>query len=184
MIDYTKIKVTKLDAARRQLRTAIRLWFNGGDPVSIHALAFAAYEVIHVVSKKRKPNRRDLLFDALIVKDEHRREFNIMLKMHGNFFKHAKNDWNAEIEFAPALSILFLMGAAAGIRLMGERQSVEESALVFWFFIHAPEWLTPDFRKRLEDSIPVKDIAQIRAVTKPNFLKAFALANKNIRDLN
>jgi hypothetical protein len=41
----TKIVVTKLDAARRQLRTAIHLWFNDGDPVSIHALAFAAYEL-------------------------------------------------------------------------------------------------------------------------------------------
>ena len=32
------IVVTKLDAARRQLRTAIRLWFQEADPVSIHTL--------------------------------------------------------------------------------------------------------------------------------------------------
>ena len=39
MTDNAKITVTKLDAARRQLRTAIRLWFEEGDPVSIHTLA-------------------------------------------------------------------------------------------------------------------------------------------------
>jgi len=30
------LKLTKLDAARRQLQTAIILWFTNGDSVSIH----------------------------------------------------------------------------------------------------------------------------------------------------
>jgi hypothetical protein len=65
------LRIGKLDAARRQLETAIILWFTDGDPVAIHTLAFAAYEIIHVVSKKRDPNRRDLLFDPLVIKDEY-----------------------------------------------------------------------------------------------------------------
>ena len=69
MTDRTKITVTKLDAARRQLRTAIRLWFNDGDLVAIHTLAFAAYEIIHVVSKKR--NR---------IKNEYRSAWNKKIK--------------------------------------------------------------------------------------------------------
>jgi hypothetical protein len=47
------LRLTKLDVARRQLQTAITLWFTDGDPVSIHTLAFAAYEIIHVISKKQ-----------------------------------------------------------------------------------------------------------------------------------
>ena len=39
--DLQKLHVTKLDAARRQLETAITLWFHDGDPVSIHTLAAA-----------------------------------------------------------------------------------------------------------------------------------------------
>jgi hypothetical protein len=31
-----EFKVSKLDAAKRQLETAIRLYFSDGDPVSIH----------------------------------------------------------------------------------------------------------------------------------------------------
>jgi hypothetical protein len=67
-----KIIVSKLDAARRQLQTAIQLWFEERDPVAIHALAYAAYEIIHAISKRRNPNRRDLLFDSDLVKDEYR----------------------------------------------------------------------------------------------------------------
>jgi len=32
-----KLKINKLDAARRRLATAIELWFIGGDPISTQA---------------------------------------------------------------------------------------------------------------------------------------------------
>src|SRR5438045_2665233 len=88
------IRISKLDAARRQLQTAISLWFNDGDPVAIHTLAAAAYEIIHAVSATRDPNRRDLLFDSLVVKDEYRREANAWFRGPANFFKHADRDPN------------------------------------------------------------------------------------------
>jgi hypothetical protein len=47
--------------------TAIALWFTNGDPISIHALAATAYQIIHTVTKKRTPNRRTFLFDCAIV---------------------------------------------------------------------------------------------------------------------
>jgi hypothetical protein len=67
------IRLGKVDVARRQLQTPITLWFTEGDPVSVHTLVFAAYEVFHFVSKSRNPNRRDLLFDTR-VKHEYRKE--------------------------------------------------------------------------------------------------------------
>jgi hypothetical protein len=63
------LTVSKLEAARRQLSTAINLWSVNGDAVSIHTLAHASYEIIHAVSKNRNPYRRDLLFDSLVVED-------------------------------------------------------------------------------------------------------------------
>ena len=65
MTTYETIRISKLEAARRQLRTAITLWFTGGDPVAIHSLAFAAYEILHAISEKRDPNRIDLIFDSV-----------------------------------------------------------------------------------------------------------------------
>ncbi len=125
----TAIKVDKLDAATRQLRTAITLWFNEGDPVSIHALAFAAYEVIHAVSKKRNPYRRDLLFNSLVIKDEYRSQVNIYLKKYAYFFKHADRNPDAEIEFNPELSETFILYAICGRELCGEPSSEENQTI-------------------------------------------------------
>lgn len=41
--------VTKIDAAKRQLITAIRLFFDGGDGVSVYSLASNVWEVIDVL---------------------------------------------------------------------------------------------------------------------------------------
>jgi hypothetical protein len=173
MDDRAKITVTKLDAAKQQLRTAIRLWFAEGDPVSIHTLAFAAYEIAHVVSKKRNPARRDLIFDSLRIKDEHRAEWNKTIKRQADFFKHANRDPEGSIEFPLLTSVFFMMGAAAGLRLAGERDSHEELALALWIFIHKPRWMTAAARKLFENRISVEHVAQMKAVPKPLFLKAF-----------
>jgi len=91
LVDATPvIKVTKLDAARRQLRTAIELWFAGGDPVSIHALAYAAHEIIHRLFRQK--GLSDLFFDSSLIKPEYSKEFSLVIKDSANFFKHAKRD--------------------------------------------------------------------------------------------
>jgi hypothetical protein len=65
------LALTKVDVARRQLQTAITLWFTNGDPVSVHTLAAAAHEIIHTVTKKRTPNRRPVV-DSRSFTDEGR----------------------------------------------------------------------------------------------------------------
>src|SRR5579872_5321845 len=119
MTESNRMVVTKIDAAQRQLITAITLWFNSGDEVSVHALAFAAYEVMHVLSKRRDKYRRDLLFDSVLIKDEYRSEFNKGLKKVASFFKHANHEDETEIEFDPELSEMFIMYAIAGRELCG-----------------------------------------------------------------
>jgi hypothetical protein len=50
------IRVTKQDAAKRQLETAIGLWFSEGDEVSTHTLATSALKVLHDVGGKQEKN--------------------------------------------------------------------------------------------------------------------------------
>ena len=47
-----KLTIPKLDAAKRQLETAIRLYFSSADPVAVHTLTAAAYNVIRDVTAK------------------------------------------------------------------------------------------------------------------------------------
>jgi hypothetical protein len=76
--------ITKLDAARRQLATAIELWFTDGDTVSIHTLAVAAHQLIHDINRKKKGP--PLFLDAEFIKPEHKKEFLGILKKGREFF--------------------------------------------------------------------------------------------------
>ena len=99
MSDPDVLTVTKPDAARRQLRTAIELWFNDGDPVSIHVLAFSAYEIIHTLSRRK--GAKNLLYDSSLTKEGARKQVNVALKMAAGFFKHAQKDPDNSLEFSP-----------------------------------------------------------------------------------
>lgn len=129
------IRVSKLEAAHRQLRTAITLWFTDGDPVSVHALVFAAYEVLHTISKKRNPSRRDLLWDSYLVKEEYRSEFNKRIKQHAYFFKHADRDPEGAIDFNTETNEWYMIFAVVARQLCGEMQSQEESTFLWWLQI-------------------------------------------------
>jgi hypothetical protein len=178
MSDSTPIRIGKLDAARKQLQTSIKLWFEDGDPVSTHALAFAAYEVIHAISKKRDPNRRDLLFDSDLIKDEYRGLYCQKLKSHAYFFKHADRDGDSVIDFYPVLSDLFILFAVLGLELCGERKGSEESALMWWLYINRPDLLTEKGRKMVTDNLKVEDIKWLRTRPKSEFLHAFREARR------
>jgi hypothetical protein len=174
------IKISKLDAARRQLQTAIRLWFHNGDPVSIHTLAFAAYEIIHVVAKSRDKNI-DLLFDSLNIKDEYRRDFNVLIKRDANFFKHAKKekDLNAILEFRPVLTTLFLVYGVLGVGHAGEAPNEAEAIFLMWLHIHKPNWLTDRGRKFVQDNIGSEHLDDFRSMPKAEFFEFFVEARKS-----
>lgn len=168
-----KITVGKLEAARRQLKTAIELWFNEGDPVSTHTLAFAAYEVIHVISKKRN-RKTPLIFDSAIVKDEDRGEWNKTMKKEASFFKHANNDADATIDFLLSSPPLFILFAVMGIQLAGETLNDAETAFFYWLCFHEPELLTDEGRKLFQDGVDPQHLANVRNLGKREFFQIFS----------
>jgi hypothetical protein len=153
------------------------LWFNGGDVVSIHTLACAAYEIFHAVSKKRDPFRRDLLFDSDLVKDEYRREFINHIKKHANFFKHGDRDSEEIIDFNPLVSEGFMLFAILGRALCGESQSDEESAFLWWRIFNRPDTLTEKGIK-LTEQISPESLNDVRSVPKNMFFEAFRIARR------
>jgi len=94
------VRVTKLEAARRQLETAIDLYFRDGDPVSIHTLCCSAYDVIHVLNKKRNDplDLNDMMLkdlDRLLGSNALKKVFHDYLNAAQNFFKHGNSDANS-----------------------------------------------------------------------------------------
>ena len=94
---WKSITATKLEAAERQLRQAIELFFEARDPVSTHTLVAAASGVLGGLASKRGIERP--VRDRDLVRDDRRAEFVRILNQAQNFFKHADNDPDATLEF-------------------------------------------------------------------------------------
>lgn len=164
-----EITVTKLEAARRQLKTAIELWFADGDPVSVHTLAHASHEVLHRIYRNR--GLKDLLFDSTLIKDEHRAEFSISIKESANFFKHAKNEGETDISiFRTQRNDLYLLMSVIAIDRMKETRSDVEAAFIFWHFLHAPKWFPEDVA---QNNIPIDRLAELKKLSRRDLLQAF-----------
>lgn len=96
--------VSKQDAIRRQLDTAIWLWFHDDDAVSIHTLSCSALKVAEDVSKNF--GKRAMLFEYLpaeLKKDS--------IAAQG-FFKHAKDDPHDVLTFNPGVTPYHIYDAA------------------------------------------------------------------------
>ena len=81
--------ITSREAALNQLATAIRLYFEDRDPVSVHTLISAAGELLDQMVGSNSP-RNELLTKADVV--GRRREISDKLNAPRNFFKHGSND--------------------------------------------------------------------------------------------
>jgi hypothetical protein len=181
-LNMDKLKVSKIDAARRQLDCAIELWFLEKDDVSIHTLAAASYQIIHDISQKRKIGR-DLLYDTDIIKDEYRADFVRLVKQPQNFFKHADKDPDpdGQIEFMPFSSFMFMLVSLTGLKALGYPDSENVHILTTWISIYEPRYLTADYRKVFENHIPVKDRRAMEGHTKQEFFHVAVQARANLR---
>lgn len=93
-------QVTKLDAARRQLETSIRLLFEQGDAVSVHTLAHATFGILKDVALHRNKHTR-IAKVAEITAGLDDRSFKKGFNRTGNFFKHGDKDPNGVLSGGP-----------------------------------------------------------------------------------
>jgi hypothetical protein len=134
-----------LNAARGQLHTAIKLWFEGGDPVAIHSLASAAHEIVHALYRQK--GLKDLMFDTHHIEPELRQKWSSSLKKPFNFFKHGRNEpSDAVIEFDPIWSEALMMACCKGLTNLGVPIEGEELALTYWIFFANPQVFGPNHR--------------------------------------
>jgi hypothetical protein len=175
MAEFPKMKVSKLDAARRQLDCAIRLWINDDDPVSIHTLAFAAFEIINDLNAKRGNKAVTLQgLTETLAKPGHLTEVMGYMKKPMTFFKHSNRDPLAILEFAPEVNEYVFLFAANGLKELGEQLTDLQHTFVQWMLVHHPNLI-----KKGQTAFPefgdkeVQAVATMRAVTKRQFFDTF-----------
>jgi hypothetical protein len=167
--------IDKLDAACRQLNTAISLWFNNGDTVSIHTLTCSAHQIVHDIN--RRNTGRDLLYDSLIIKDEYRREAVNNLKQEYNFFKHADNDPVGSVEFDPIITEFFIMFTSLGLEILGRKPDEVRGAFTIYWCLRNPDLLTA-MGKEFVDALPKETPERALTMAKEKFFETYILSRK------
>jgi hypothetical protein len=168
------VKITKLEAARRQLQTAIELWRDDGDAVAIHTLAHASHELIHDLSRTGR-GKKPLLFDAYPERTdkEFRRQWAAMLKRAAGFFKHTANEKgaNTEVDFEPEINEIFMHFSIIGLEAMGVQLNEAESIFSFWMKTHHPEVLSQDSQRFMSESLAPGFLPAFRKLPKKKFFE-------------
>lgn len=131
-------KITKIDAGRRQINQAIRLFFDGGDTVSIHTIASAAAQV---VADLGRPQGLGFTRNKAVIKPDRWKEFRQLITEYEVFFKHADQnpDPNVTLEFHPEMSELMLFEAIEVLRQLTGKLSYEAFWFTIWMFSNQPD---------------------------------------------
>jgi len=176
--DEYKIRISKLEAAKRQLDCAIELWFQEKDEVSVHTLLTASYGVIRDVNRHRR-TMFETLEETAFIKDEYQKDWVNLIRKPANFFKHATKDPDGEIEFAPITNVLYMLHAIKGLGELNELSSPLLRIVSIWFFIHDSRYLTAKGLESLKNKITVEQASELRPLTKKQFFEVMHAASVN-----
>jgi hypothetical protein len=92
-----QFSLTKLDVAEAHIKTAVRLFFEDGHPVSIYSLANAAREIVSVIAEKK--GVKTVVDDIAAKRGSTAKETIAEGARIANWLKHADRDPTGKLEF-------------------------------------------------------------------------------------
>lgn len=148
-----KLQISKEYAARSQLETAIDLFIDDCDPISIHSLAKNSVGILRDLNKAN--GRSDPLLD--VIKPELRKEWLSVTEKPRNFFKHANVDPDGIQDFNSDLNTFAITNACI---LYQQHNGSITPTMNAWiaFFMHTKQWLiTNDTLRNVTKSSCIKE---------------------------
>ena len=145
-----KIKITKKEAAERQLALAIDLFFNDGDPIAIHTLIGASEGILRALCKK---NGLLQFIGEKLVKPERKKEFYKFLHHPKNYLKHADNDGDDVLEFSPEVNAFFILNCLDLYSKLEGKVFGEGYIFILWYVCNHPDTFINDAGRILRDSV-------------------------------
>jgi hypothetical protein len=131
------IKVTKIGVAEAHVRTAARLFFEGGHLVPVYTLASAAREIVGSIAKKIDMETLEQGFAELFgVSDK---EMFRPFVWQANFFKHADRDPYANLVFYEESVTWILFVACRDFDFIGAPLPLEARIFVLWSNARVPK---------------------------------------------
>jgi hypothetical protein len=144
-----KVRINKLDAARRQIDAAVRMTFANEDPVAIHSVVAAGHRIIRDICEQRGDIESYLRFTDWIA-EGHEKDFWNAMNASANFIKHADKDANDIHELDDEVSDFMIAFAAKWYRDLGNSPSVEMRTFVGWWMLQQPEAFKPEIWAQFE----------------------------------
>jgi hypothetical protein len=134
-----KGRLSKLDAAKRQIQTAIDLYFLHGDMVSVMTLAGAAEEICgNLLARHGKQN-----ILAIMSAEAEKQGFQFTNKelynrasSMRNALKHAKDPSEDVFIFDDEAAVFMLIRAVINYQLLGQPLSEEMEKFIVWVRTH------------------------------------------------
>ena len=166
------VKLTKLEAARRQIESAIWLWFVDDDHVSVHALAAAAHrllvELAAVREKAAWPYAGAYLPEGLVEPRPVDTGDAVM------FFKYAKKDESYEL--SEQWTELYLFDAVMAYSSLADERGASAlmSTFVLRFGVQRQDLFVSDAFTLLERRVSKAfNLERLERLSKMDFLKEF-----------
>jgi len=131
----SRVVVTKIEAAQRQLDEAIALFFEMRDVLSIHTLACAASQI--TADLLTKVGSSSIIRSGALIKSERRKEVLAIFAKPENFLKHANRDPDDTLSFNPDITPFFVFSTALELTQLG-RPSWPGHVFQRWFLLRYP----------------------------------------------
>jgi hypothetical protein len=137
------IKVNKIEAARRQIDTAIRLLFDNEDPVAIHTLTMAGFRILRDLADKRNSSANKLV--QSIIRPGMEGKFWGSMQSFANFLKHANTDPDGIIDnIQEEINDVTLLLASLYYQDLKHQFTPEMLALCGWYSAIHPDLVRED----------------------------------------
>lgn len=136
-----KEELSKIDVAERLLKTAIKLFFERRDSISIHLLASSSHQILHDLSKRKL----SLVKCNPIIREDKRKELIDIVNSDQNFFKHADRYPDAKLSYDSERIRFFLLDAVYMYHQISKCELfVEARVFNLWHVMYSPDLFLSD----------------------------------------
>ncbi len=165
------VRLSKLEAARRQIESAIWLWFVGDDYVSIHALTTAAHRFLLELAALREAETWPYSSAYVATAAKRKRAASNDAE---TFFKYAKSDETYEVSEQWTELCLFDAVMAYSNLTHDRSASALMSTFVLRFGVERQDLFIPDAFSLLESKVSkMFNAERLQRLSKIDFLKEF-----------
>lgn len=145
-------KINKLTASLKQLNTAIYMFFEKKDDISIHTIAGASNEILRTLVKVNGKDLSNTMTENDHTQQMTKKEMFTLINAFKNFFKHADKDYDKTINFDPVMNHYHIIDSIILLNRLDHKHTPETLAFLIWFDLKYPDFFKWD--NNVIDNIP------------------------------